>query len=236
MKRIALLDEIRGFCVLCMILYHGLDILFRVGDWALCQNLYQILSPLEPFYAATFILLCGISSRLSRSNLRRGLKLGAIALSISVVTLWVLPKFQITGVKDYFGILHLLALCILLFHFWEKVLSKLPPTWGVLLFGASFMIAALFTPCETAETNLFFWLGFHNEHFFSADYFPLLPFGFVFFVGTYLGSWAKEGAIPDWMYPRRVPVFDWLGTHALLLYVTHVPVLYGLSKILLFLF
>lgn len=236
MKRIALLDEIRGFCVFCMILYHGLDVFAQVGSFPTCLWIYRGLTPLEPPFAATFILICGISSRLSHSNLHRGLKLAGLALGISVITLWLLPKLGITGVADSFGILHLLALCILLFTCLEKPLNKLPAQWGVLFFGLAFVLAALFTPSSTADTNILFWLGFHNTDFFSADYFPFLPFGLIYFMGTYLGIWVKDGRIPEWMYPRRVPVLDWLGTHALSVYITHVPILYGLVKLYLFFF
>ena len=66
------MDEIRGFAVLCMIFYHGfysLAYLFQL-DWGMA--LLRFFMPAEPFFAGAFILISGISSNLSHSNLLRG--------------------------------------------------------------------------------------------------------------------------------------------------------------------
>lgn len=245
--RIALLDEIRGFCVFAMIIYHGVIVFgtfFGLG-WA--NYLLAGLTPLEPPFAAMFILICGISSKLSRSNVKRGLKLVGLALAFSLLTVGLFPKIGITGAEDRFGILHLLGLCILLFALLEKPLSKLSPPVGVTVFSLLYLLCygipagflglpgplSLSLPASLYEGNGLFWLGFMNpDTFYSADYFPLLPNLFLFLAGTYLGIYAKDGLFPTWMYPKRVAPLDWLGTHALLLYLLHVPVLYGLAYLI----
>ena len=70
-------------------------------------------------------------------------------------------------------------------------------------------------------------LGLPGPGFSSADYFPLLPWCFVFAAGTVVGRLAKAGKFPAWTYPSRVPFFSFLGRHALLIYIVHQPVIYG---------
>ena len=67
-------------------------------------------------------------------------------------------------------------------------------------------------------------LGFPPAGFYSSDYFPLLPWLFLFWVGYYL--WPL---IRSWKpLQRKVPVFSALGRLCLPVYVVHQPVCYGL--------
>ena len=75
-------------------------------------------------------------------------------------------------------------------------------------------------------------LGLPGQGFSSADYFPLIPWCFVFAAGTVIGRLARAGRFPAWMYPSRVPFFSFLGRHALLIYVVHQPVIYGAGLLL----
>ena len=70
-------------------------------------------------------------------------------------------------------------------------------------------------------------LGLPGAGFSSADYFPLIPWCFVFAAGTVVGRLARDGKFPAWTYPSRVPFFSFLGRHALLIYIVHQPVIYG---------
>ncbi len=226
------MDEIRGFAVLCMIFYHGfysLAYLFQL-DWGMA--LLRFFMPAEPFFAGAFILISGISSNLSHSNLLRGAKLLAVALAVTLVTWLVVPDQVIV-----FGILHFLSICMLLFGLLRPLQEKIP-LWvgligsvvlylctmdisrGILAFGISL-------PDALYETNWLAPLGFHNASFLSADYFPLLPWAFVFAAGTFIGRWAAQGQFPKWMYPSRVPPLSWMGRHALILYIVHQPVIIG---------
>lgn len=45
-------------------------------------------------------------------------------------------------------------------------------------------------PAGWYEFGWLFPLGIHRADFFSADYFPLFPWIFLFFCGTYIGRWA----------------------------------------------
>ena len=47
-RRIHLLDEIRGFAVLCMIFYHGFHTLSLLLNWSWAQTLLEFFTPAEP--------------------------------------------------------------------------------------------------------------------------------------------------------------------------------------------
>ena len=72
-------------------------------------------------------------------------------------------------------------------------------------------------------------LGIHSSTFFSSDYFPLLPWVFVFFFGVFLGRLAKEGKFPRFFAASHIPFFAFTGRHALLIYILHQPVILGIS-------
>lgn len=258
-RRIILLDEVRGFCILCMIIYHALVIADRFFSYQIAGTLWHALSYIQPLYVLAFLLISGISCRLSHSNLQRGLKLAGISILISVLTVPVLHAFSFSGAEDLFGILHCLAANILLFavvsSLWPRVsaaaqklkrrrLSNDVPLanessastgnasgsrlakYGIFLCAVLFIITSFFFPISNAETNRFFWLGIHSADFFSVDYYPLLPWSFPFFLGTFLGISVKEGRTPAWAYPSRVKAFAFVGRHALLFYLVHAPLLY----------
>lgn len=231
-QRIHLLDEIRGFAVLCMIFYHGfysLAILFGL-DWGMA--LLRFFMPAEPFFAGLFIFISGISSNLSHSNLLRGAKLLGIALAVSLVT-WLAVPSQII----VFGILHFLSVCMILFGLLRPLQEKLNLWLGLgmsmILYLCTMQIASgifafgISLPDALYQTNWLSPLGFHNAEFYSSDYFPLLPWAFVFSAGTFVGRWAAQGRFPQWMYPSRIPPLSWMGRHALILYIVHQPVIIG---------
>lgn len=231
-ERIHLMDEIRGFAVLCMIFYHGfysLAYLFQL-QWGMA--LLRFFMPAEPFFAGLFILISGISSNLSHSNLLRGIKLLAIALAVSLVTFLAVPDQVIV-----FGILHFLSICMILFGLLRPLQEKIPLVAGLVLsvvlylatmqVSSGIVVFSIPLPDMLYQTNWLSPLGFHNSEFFSSDYFPLLPWAFVFAAGTFLGRWAAQGRFPRWMYPSRIPPLSWMGRHALVLYIIHQPVIVG---------
>ena len=230
--RIWTMDELRGFAVVCMVFYHAFYTFAVLFSNQTALRLLQFFMPAEPFFAGLFILISGISSCLSRSNLKRGLKLLAVALAITLVT----------GLMDtiiVWGILHFLSLCMILFGLCQKFLSKIPLWAGT----AACVILYLFT-MQIEDGRLAFFvrlpealytqdwlcvLGIHSDTFFSADYFPLLPWIFVFLLGTFWGRLAAQGKFPEVLYQKRVPPLCWVGKHALLIYIVHQPIIYLLA-------
>lgn len=223
--RIQLLDALRGFCIILVIAYHlGYDLVARgiLPEGALYN---PVLGFLQPFFAGVFIVLAGVSSRFSRSNLKRGLVLLGCATLVSAVSFAVLPdwglswevvtgaykpaKGEFVGVPILFGILHLLAACVLLYALLEK-----------LKIAAPFVLLAAFLLPRFGVTE---WPALP-----SADYFPIVPWGFLFFFGVWLGGPIRDGVFPKRFYTAKIPVFPVIGRHTLLIYLAHQPVLYGI--------
>lgn len=238
-QRIHLMDELRGFAVFCMVFYHGFYTLAYLYHLELGKILLYFFMPAEPWFAGLFILIAGISSNLSHSNLIRGLKLAGVALVVTLATWLVVPEERIL-----FGILHFLSICMIAFGLIQPHLRrKRPFTWiptaiCVLLYLCTAQIdrgilgigpLSISLPDQLYATDWLAPFGLHSPSFFSSDYFPLLPWIFVFFAGTSLGRLAVEGRFPAFAYRSHVPFFSWLGRHALVIYVVHQPVIYGIS-------
>lgn len=116
--------------------------------------------------------------------------------------------------------------------FWEAL-----PAWvlPVLCLALIFLTA----PCAdgvTTQTPQLWLFGFTTPDFASADYFPLLPWFFVFLLGTWAGRYVKAGRLPQWFYTAKAPRLALVGRHALLLYVLHQPLLYALTMLLRLIF
>ena len=241
-KRVVLLDELRGLAVLCMVVYHALYTLGTLLDYSPALRLMYFFMPAQPFFASLFIFLSGISSRLSHSNFKRGFKLLAVAVALSVVTIFILPLFSLYGCEIYFGVLSLLSVCILLFALVHSPLAKIPVFLGIMLFlflffltyniGNGYIGISRFRYYLPAGVwNLPDWLMFTGlpTDVYSADYFPLMPWMFMFFAGTYFGIWVSRGALPRFCYRSCIIPLQWLGRHALIVYILHQPVIYLLA-------
>jgi len=219
-----------------MILYHAFYIAGSAFGFVLGDKLFEFFMPVEPFFAGLFIVISGISSRLTRSNAKRGLKLLGVALAVTLVTAVLLP---LAG-ADGFGILHFLSLSMLSFAALKPLFDKIKPAWGVAFSFTLFFLTRGLTdgwlgpniggflkfslPASLYEVKWLFPLGICSSSFSSADYFPLIPWFFIFAAGTFLGAALKQGKVPEAAYRRRVPLFAFLGRHALAVYLAHAPV------------
>lgn len=241
-QRIHLMDELRGFAVFCMVFYHGFYTLAYLYNIEFGKILLHFFMPAEPWFAGLFILIAGISSNLSHSNLARGLKLAGVAVVVTLVTWLAVPEERIL-----FGILHFLSICMILYGLIQPHLHRDRPFswWPVVLCAVLFLFTRhigegflgfgpvrIMLPDVLYATDWLAPLGCSSPGFFSADYFPLFPWVFVFFAGASLGRLAAAGRFPACSYRSRVPFFSWLGRHALVIYVLHQPVIYAVSWLL----
>lgn len=244
-NRIFFLDELRGLAVFCMIFYHAFFILDSMFGYEWAELLFEFFMPVQPFFAGLFIFICGTSCSLSRSNAKRGIRLLACAGIVTLFTALIMPLFDFTGMEIYFGILHLLASCILIYAFLEKPLKNASPVAGVLLCAVLYPFFSgissgilnygeLFRfeiPEVLYETDWLAPLGIYSGDFFSADYFPIFPNIFIFFAGAFAGRYFIQNSFPEWMHKSRVPFLGSLGRKALIIYIVHMPAVYVLAYI-----
>ncbi|MCL2107147.1 MAG: DUF1624 domain-containing protein [Oscillospiraceae bacterium] len=242
--RYPLLDELRGLAILFMVIYHGLYLLAYVFKTPSGRMLLAYARPAQPFIAGTFFLICGICCRFSRSNGRRGLRLLGVALLVTLCT-WGLTLFGFDELIR-FGVLHFLAAAILLFALAQKPLAKAPPLPQFLLFALLFLVTAgpvyggpagiglgrFLLPFPPTDFFPLFLLGFPSDTLVSADYFPLLPWLFLFFAGTALGAYGQRGRFPAFFMKSHSRALQWLGRHSLPIYLAHQPLLFAIFWIL----
>ncbi len=248
MPRIHSLDEIRGFAVLCMVFYHAFFVIGSFFEVNAAQALLSFFMPVQPFFAGIFIFISGISSRLSSNNTKRGLRLLIVAALITLATAVIAPKLGLDGMQIYFGILHFLSIAMLIFSLIRPALDKSAPHWGILICAILYAftsgigkgemsfgkLIALNIPDILYNYNFLFPLGIYSDTFYSADYFPVFPHIFLFLAGTFTGIYAVKGSFPRTLYKRRVPLFSFFGRHALVIYVIHQPIIFGVMYLIEF--
>lgn len=220
-RRYYALDVLRGLSILLMVCYHwGYDLVLYglLPDWVLYNPL---LDGLQLLFASVFVAISGASSTFSRSNWRRGLKILVCALAVTAATYWFDPSSMVR-----FGILHFLGVSALLYQLLRPLLNRFPPNPAVCL--VLFFAARFLTKPHYNIPGLW-WLGFRQPSFSSGDYFPLLPWFFMYLFGVWLGNFLAQGRAPAWFDRIRCPWLEQIGRHTLWIYLLHQPVCMALT-------
>lgn len=243
-KRLHLLDEIRGITLISMILFHTMwDLVFIFGvkcDWYLSYASYIW----QQSICYAFILLSGFCFSLGKKKYRRGAIVFAAGFIISIATELFMPQNHVR-----FGVLTLLGSCMLLFALVEKIMEKIPAWLGfvisVLLFILTRGVGDGYLGFESMELvalpkvfyeqgEIMTYLGFPYRGFYSTDYFPLLPWVFLFGAGYFLYQIFKKNqwlTICEKGLPFGKP-FRFMGKYSLIIYMLHQPVVYGILWII----
>jgi uncharacterized membrane protein len=226
--RIQSIDAARGLCVLLMVAHHFLYDLaaFLGAPWWIFTN--PVLDVAHYFFAGMFIFLSGVSSRFSRSNIRRGLKVICAALAVTLVT-WLMDM------PILFGILHFLGFCMVFYGLLSKPLDNLPDRAAPLIYIVLLVVsAAAVNRANVAGMDArWLWpLGIYYPGFESADYFPIFPWIFVFLLGTWAGAKIKAGILPKRFYELNPKFLPAIGRKAFVIYLLHQPILYGITLLL----
>ena len=224
-RRFDVLDVWRTLAIVLMVAYHFLYDVYIFGVISANQLFSAPLNVLERFICCSFILLAGASARFSRNNLRHGLIVLGAGLVVEIGA-------AVAGQTIRFGVLMLLGSSMVLWHFLGKGLQKLPG-WSVAAgSGVLFFAARWWTGRTAVSVPWLYPLGFTAPGFYSADYFPLLPWFFLFLIGTALGGWCLAHRENRLLAVRLPGVLTWPGRHSLIIYVLHQPVLYGISYLI----
>lgn len=238
-KRIYLIDEIRGFCIILVVIYHlyySLAMVFNLETFYDTFNAMRVWQPLLP---SAFILISGVSFHLSRNNTKRGLKLLLIS-ALMTLALWIVMPEQLI----WYGILHFLATVNIIFGLLKKYVDKIPALAGIIIFSVLFLLTynvqrgylgidgiwSYRLPEILYSTDLTAPIGFYSETFRSADYCPILPWAFMFLIGTILGRYAKK--LPASLAKLHIRPLAFIGRHTLIIYLAHQPVIVGIITLI----
>lgn len=241
-ERYHLLDGIRGVVLLSMIAYHfSWNMVYMYGaKWSWYHGTGAYIW--QQSICWTFIILSGFCWSMGKQPVKRGLMVFGGGLLVTAVTLAVMPYNRVV-----FGVLTCIGSAMLLMIPLDRILRKIPPELGMLLSMALFVmtrninsgflgfegwkLAAL--PRGWYRNLLTAYLGMPAADFYSTDYFSLIPWCFLFITGYFLYGICKKRNFFQWKFlQKKIPLFDFLGKHSLLVYLLHQPVLYLLLEIL----
>lgn len=232
--RYNLIDSVRGLAIINMVLYHLMYDLVRIFKVDIGGFSGYGVYIWEQFICITFILISGISWHFSRHNLRRGLIVFACGCGISLFTYLFMPEESI-----WFGILNLLGFAMLITILLDKHLKKINPIVGFILSTVIFFVTKgvsrkfigildlpfLNLPDFLYLNSLFAFMGFPGQGFTSSDYFPLIPWLFLYFAGYFLWRIIKDTKAENLML-IKIPLLNVIGKYSFIIYIVHQPVIY----------
>lgn len=200
-----------------MVLFHlCYDLRFLAG-----VSLTWFAPPFQDIWRAsiswTFLFIAGCMCPLSRNNLKRGLTYGAVALAIYAVTALASVDTPIS-----FGIIYCMAACTLVAWVLGRF-GMLPrgPVAGAILFVCFILLLGLpsgtigIGPLSVALPHALYrvsglaWLGIPGPAFSSGDYYPLVPFVFMYLTGVAMGHGLKKWATPSGQDTPTCPFLTW---------------------------
>ena len=234
-RRITLVDELRGIALILMVVFHFMYTLSKF-QVELGRFSALFMAVIQPISAGLFILIAGFSSVYSRNNGKRGLITLACGFGVTIVTVLFIPSQAI-----YFGILHFLGTSMLLYapiqHYFRRPPVHITIPVCILLFYLTFRINRgylqvpffnnIALPAGAYQNPLFSPLGFPSADFSSADYYPMLPWGFLFLIGTQIGVMSTVRTLPDFVYRSRAAFLSAVGKKTMPIYLLHQPIIYG---------
>lgn len=221
-KRIWELDFLRGIAIIIMIRGHTIFDLNEFYGYPI-QYSEGFNYYIGRVGAVLFILISGISCSLSRSNFKRGIKVLAIAVVLSIATHIYSPEM---GIK--FGILHFLGTSMLLYSPLRKLNKYGFFVLGTIIFAANFFIHNI-----QVSFDIFFPLGIISNNFVSSDYYPLIPYLGIFLYGTGVGKTLYVNKRSIINYDLKENIINWLGRKSLIIYLLHQPVIIIVIELLI---
>lgn len=234
--RIYMLDNIRGFALINMMAYHALwDIVYLFGvnmPWYRGMGAFIW----QQLICCTFIALSGFCLPLGRNGVKRG----AIVFGCGWVISLVMKLFS-PSTPNWFGVLTLTGAAMVIISLIRPFIDRLPKEMGLVLSIMLFLATRFAKDGYLGLGSVTFplpdflysgwisaWLGFPFGGFHSTDYFPIIPWIFLFAAGYFLhgiiGTRVPEG--------RKLPILTWLGRHSLEVYMVHQPLIMGVLTIL----
>lgn len=231
MERYPEFDALRGLALVCMAVYHlAYDLVsFGLVELAFWEGFWWWF---PRCIAAAFVTLAGLSIALRRARtgagprafLARGLRLAGVAASITAVSYLVLGSRAFV----FFGVIHLIAFATLASY----PLADRPAAAAVL--GTAVLVMGLALGTRRFPGLSLAWLGLRPEGYHPADYLPVLPWYAWFLFGIALAALLYPGGLrrfePPRAFTKSTParVLAWLGRHSLIIYLVHLPALYGI--------
>lgn len=238
--RYGLIDSLRGFAIFCVIVYHFIyDLVnFHSMDFPWFESLAAYL--VQQGGAFLFVFISGAMSLCAKKPLHNGLLLVGCGLLITLATYFYSPANIIV-----FGILSLLGWAAIITVLARPVLKKIPVKLGIALSSLLFFLTHEIAngrlsllkinvydlPLSWYDSRFLFPLGLPHANFTSADYFPLLPWIFAYWLGYFCWQMIGEETREKYFF-WRLSSFAFMGRHSLLLYLIHQPIIFAVLSLI----
>ena len=224
-RRFALVDALRGFAIVQMILFHFVHNLSQFGWVEVAVNRDQPWAAWRIAIVTQFLLLVGVSQMLrSKFNPAQGAfwrRWAQVATAAAVVSFgsWLVfgPRMIAFGILHFIAVALLLAGPLMRLGLWNLLLGPTALAFGLLVSDPRF---------DAWPANM---LGFVTELPSTEDYVPLFPWISAVLIGLGLGAaWRQRGfSVPAQLDASAPRLLTWLGTWPLTVYLAHEPVLAG---------
>ena len=215
-KRFWELDALRGISILAMV---GIHLLYDLG---IPLPLPLLLA--QDWGGCIFLVLSGICVTLGRHPIRRGLVVLGCGMVCTLVT-WGMYALGLASGQliIWFGVLHCLGVCMLLWPLFKKQSSRI-----LVILAGLLVVLGFFLKSVLLNVPFLVPLGIRFPGFASADYFPLLPNLGFFLLGAVAGRKLysnKQSLFPN---VRESRFLCFCGRHSLIIYLLHQPILCGI--------
>jgi uncharacterized membrane protein len=211
-ERIWEIDLLRGIALILMIYFHVIYDMKEIYDYSVTYasgpNYY-----LGKVAGSLFIFVAGISSSITRSNIKRAVKLLALALVITAITHLYDANL---GIK--FGILHFLGISILTSTFMTRLKE-----YELVFLGSVVIAIATYTSGIKLNHDLLFFVGITTNNFISSDFYPLIPWYGVFLYGLAAGKYFYKSRKSIVIYHPKDNILTKAGRRTLVIYLIHQP-------------
>ncbi len=212
-KRFPLIDQIRGFAIVLMIIFHFFYDLKIFGYNNINFNKDFFWFELPRLIVFLFLLSMGLSLPLvhkKKINWKkfwpRWIKIALGAIAITAYTFFMFKKSWV-----YFGTLHCIATASLV----SLPFIRIPRISGVI--GIIMVLLHLFFRITIP------WFELSHP---SMDYIPLFPWIGCVFIG--FGLWSLKFHELNPFKSKFFKPLEKMGQHSLIIYLIHQPILYGL--------
>lgn len=232
-SRYFFVDGIRGIAIVNMVIFHFLYDVFivygRDPGWygLLAVRIWQQMICWTFIFISGFVWQWGLEG-----NLRRGLRFNLYGFFISFVTFTFVPSETI-----WFGILNFMGCAVLLMFPLGRAIRKIPPFFGFCVCSLLFLLCkripygyvgigdyVLKVPEVFYAVKILTPFGFPFPGFRSSDYFPLIPWMFLYLCGYFSHGIFEEHSAWQAATRRRIPVLSAIGRRTIRIYLFHQPV------------
>ncbi|MFW5780083.1 MAG: heparan-alpha-glucosaminide N-acetyltransferase domain-containing protein, partial [Bacillota bacterium] len=259
------LDFFRGFAIIMVVWDHlmvdftlfnpvwrnsGVEWLSLLGEFG-WDYLYSDLRLFwRPVFLFIFFTVSGLCTAFSKNNLLRGMKLGLLAVALSVFT-YLFSHYSGGDYFILFGVLHCLATIIIIYALFSlvaegifkavKIISKKEISKDLYKIIFSFLCLAIsavlfwvhteynaslyateFQNMYVSYDNEIMGLFFYTRDWQTADYFPLFPYISFFFFGAGLTQflYGDKKSLMPSLDGKWNKLFTVAGRYSLIIYLS----------------